>query len=161
MVYERDPAVLGMLVAHAAATWAMTGLIWFVQVVHYPLLKHVGTENFHAYHGLHTARTSVLTGLVMAAEAAMALALVWMCRGTSTLPLALAGAGLIVVVWVSTFAVQIPLHARLRRAADERVLKALTASNWVRTAAWSARGVIAALLLLAWGIGAAGRPGAE
>ena len=31
-----------LLAAHAAATWALVGLIWTVQVVHYPLFALVG-----------------------------------------------------------------------------------------------------------------------
>lgn len=31
-----------LLLVHAAATWAMVGLVWFVQVVHYPLFAQVG-----------------------------------------------------------------------------------------------------------------------
>ncbi|MCK6525129.1 hypothetical protein L6R49_27300, partial [Myxococcota bacterium] len=31
-----------LLLIHAAATWFMVGLIWFVQIVHYPLFSAVG-----------------------------------------------------------------------------------------------------------------------
>ena len=33
-----------LLLLHAAATLFMTGLIWFVQVVHYPLFARVGED---------------------------------------------------------------------------------------------------------------------
>lgn len=35
-----------LLYLHAGATLFMTGLIWFVQVVHYPLFLRVGEGNF-------------------------------------------------------------------------------------------------------------------
>ena len=36
-------------IVHVLATWFMTGVIWFVQVVHYPLMARVGAEGFAAY----------------------------------------------------------------------------------------------------------------
>jgi hypothetical protein len=39
---------------HLAATAAMVGLIWFVQVVHYPLFASVGADEFVAYENAHT-----------------------------------------------------------------------------------------------------------
>ena len=38
-----------VLLAHAAATLFMVGLIWFVQVVHYPLFARVGPDAFVPY----------------------------------------------------------------------------------------------------------------
>jgi hypothetical protein len=35
-----------LLLANAAATFFMVGVIWFVQVVHYPLFARVGTLDF-------------------------------------------------------------------------------------------------------------------
>jgi hypothetical protein len=53
----------------------------------------------------------------------------------------------VVVVWASTALVQVPLHERLRGGFDAAVVERLVRSNWVRTVAWSARGV-----LVAWGM---------
>ena len=38
------------MLVHAATACFMTGLIWFVQVVHYPLLGVVEAREFGAYH---------------------------------------------------------------------------------------------------------------
>ncbi len=42
-----------LLAVHLAATAAMTGLIWFVQVVHYPLFDLVGRAQFVGYEAAH------------------------------------------------------------------------------------------------------------
>ena len=42
-----------VFVVHLVATCWMAGLIWLVQVVHYPLFAHVGAEAFPAFHALH------------------------------------------------------------------------------------------------------------
>ncbi len=43
------------IIAHAAATWYMTGVIWMVQWVHYPLFAKVGDNAFVAYQHAHTS----------------------------------------------------------------------------------------------------------
>lgn len=55
--------------AHAGATWFMTGLIWFVQIVHYPLMGAVPGDAFRVYQELHQRRTTWIVGPVMLVEA--------------------------------------------------------------------------------------------
>jgi len=63
------------LLATAAATLFMTGLIWFVQVVHYPLLAEVGEREFARFHELHSRRVTWIVPPVMAVELVTALVL--------------------------------------------------------------------------------------
>ncbi len=51
---------------------------------------------------------------------------------------------LLAVSWVSTFAVQVPLHRKLAGGFEAADHRRLVVTNWVRTAAWTLR---AALLL--------------
>lgn len=133
-----------VLVAHAASTWAMAGLIWFVQLVHYPLMSRLGRDQWPGYERAHQARTTWIVAPLMLAELATAVALLALTDD----PLPRAGAALLVVLWVSTFAVQVPLHLRLARGFDPAVHRALVGSNWLRTLCWTARGIVAAVLLL-------------
>ena len=55
--YERRNDPFGFS-CHAAATLYMTGLIWFVQVVHYPLMGLTGKAEFSAYEQRHTLLTT-------------------------------------------------------------------------------------------------------
>ena len=83
--------------AHAAATLFMAGLIWFVQVVHYPLFRRLGTTEAAAYAREHARRTGWVVGPVMLAELVLGLTLA--ARGGPTAWLALALLG---VIWAST-----------------------------------------------------------
>lgn len=131
------------LLAHAGATWFMVGLIWFVQVVHYPLMKVADGGAFAGYALAHQRRTGWVVGPVMLVEACSAAVLWVYVAGV----LGWLGLGLLVLVWVSTFAVQVPMHRGLLGGFDNVHWRRLVASNWVRTWAWSARGVIAMLML--------------
>jgi len=134
-----------LLVVHAAATWFMTGLIWFVQIVHYPLMSGVGPDRFREYERRHTRRTTFVVAPIMLVE--LASAGVLLATGVSP-TLALVGAILLAVVWISTFLLQVPTHARLERGLDARTHSKLVAGNWVRCVAWSARSVVASAMLL-------------
>ncbi len=134
----------GLLLVHAATTLFMAGLIWFVQVVHYPLFAHVGAAGFAAYERLHSRNTTWVVGPPMLVELGTAI-LVALSVGN---PLSWAGLALLAVIWGSTWALQVPAHVRLERGFDAATHRRLVNSNWVRTLAWSARSVIAIVLLM-------------
>ncbi len=54
-------------------------------------------------------------------------------------------ASLVLLLWLITGLVQVPLHERLGQARDEALMVRLVRGNWIRTALWSAR---SALLLV-------------
>ena len=131
-----------IVILHAAATLFLTGLVWFVQLVHYPLMGETGRETFPRYELLHQRRTTWIVAPAMSAEALLALWL--LLRRPAEIPFwpaALAG------IWVSTFAVQVPLHARLAAGFDPQAHRRLVLTNWWRTAAWSLRSLLALWLL--------------
>lgn len=132
-----------VLVIHVAATWALVGLIWFVQIVHYPLFGAVGQADFVGYEALHTRRTSWVVGVFMPVEAITAVWLVADRPESVGAPLAIGGLLLVIALWASTAAWQAPIHRRLSQAYDAEQQRLLVKSNWVRTALWSARGGIA------------------
>ena len=57
-----------VLIAHVGATLAMTGLIWLIQCVHYPLFAQVGAEAFQDYHARHTQWITPIVGPLMLIE---------------------------------------------------------------------------------------------
>lgn len=126
----------------------MVGLIWMVQVVHYPLFSRVGEVGFADYEAGHTRRIGRL--LVVPAGAEVVTAAILPVARPDGVPLwstLLAGA-LLAVIWVMTALVFAPLHGRLAERFDQALIGRLVAANWWRTAAWTARGVIVAAMLL-------------
>lgn len=131
---------------HALPTFFLCGLVWFVQVVHYPLYAAVGAAELPAYERRHCRRITPVVAPPMLAEAALA---VWLCAQAPAeqQPWAVTGLALLAVVWGSTFLLQVPCHDRLSQAPDAAVLRRLVATNWLRTAAWTLRAAIAFHLL--------------
>lgn len=136
-----------LLLIHAGATLAMVGLIWFVQLVHYPLFDLASERRFERFALEHQRRTSLVVVPLMIIEAVTALALlvappVGLGRG----PLWL-GLLLLALIWVSTALVQVPLHRRLSTGRDACTVRRLVLSNWLRTTAWTGRGWLVLALL--------------
>jgi hypothetical protein len=142
-----------VLLLHAAVTWALTGLVWTVQVVQYPLFAGAGRDGFRAYHEAHCRRISFVVGPLMLAEAATGVAL--LLAPPTGIPAILPGVGfaLLLLNWLSTAFVQVPLHGRLARGFARRPHRALVATNWIRTVAWSVRSGIVLAMLAAAGAG--------
>ena len=125
-----------------AATLFMVGLIWFVQIVHYPLFEQVNAENFAKYEDGHRRLTIMVVMPVMLVEAGTAVLLVWLRpEGVSTFQVWL-GLGLVLLIWLSTAYLQVPQHSILSRGFDPEAYRFLLKSNWLRTLAWSVRGIL-------------------
>ena len=128
-----------VFLAHLLATLAMLGAIWIVQVVHYPLFAGVGEAGWAAYEASHQTRITFVVGPLMVLELATA---VWLVLDRpAALPAwsVLLGVALVGLIWASTAFVQVPLHTALGGAFDADAHGRLVATNWVRTAAWTAR----------------------
>lgn len=131
-----------VLVLHFAATFYMVGLIWFVQRVHYPLFAGVGSQQFPAYERAHVSRTNPVVGPPLLIEAITALALVALPMPMVPQFLPWLGVGLLAIIWLSTSLLQVPRHRELSARFDTSAHRRLVATNWIRTSAWSLRGLL-------------------
>lgn len=136
-----------LLLCTFALCGMMTGIIWFVQINHYPLMLKVGAAEFAEYERMHTKLAGQLIAPIMLAEAALSLALA-VCEG-SNIQFSIFTLVLLLLIWISTFTVQVPLHNQLRNGYDAALIKRLVRTNWLRTLLWTVRLVVLGWLLLA------------
>ena len=137
---------LTLVAVQSVSSYAMFGVIWLVQLLVYPAFRLVPPEHWARLHAHHGTRISWVVIPLMLVELASALFLL------AAPPAALESlqpllAGCVALAWVSTFAIQVPLHQRLARGHDPRAIERLIQTNWIRTAAWTLK----AALLLATG----------
>jgi hypothetical protein len=132
-----------VLLIHCSATWFMIGLIWIVQVVHYPLWVYVDGRESRPLHQKHSRSTGWLVGTVGGVEF-MSAAMLLVSQQTA---LTVAGVTILIAIWIVTVAVQVPLHRQLESEWSEPVIARLVRGNWIRTILWSVRGLIAMTLL--------------
>ncbi len=131
-----------------AATLYMWGVIWTVQLVHYPLFARVGPQHWADYHAGHTRLMTlvVLPAMVTELGTSGLLALTrpaWLAPG-----LLWAGFAFAVLTWAVTFFVSVPLHDALGRGYDGAAIARLVATNWLRTAFWTGHALV--LLVQVW-----------
>ncbi len=124
---------------HAGATLALIGLVWFVQLVHYPLFGAVGGPAFRGYHRDHVRRTGWIAAPLMLAELATGLAIAVLGPSGAVRPLIWIGLALVGIVWFLTFVILVPQHRTLGAGYDRAAHRSLLRANWYRTAAWSVR----------------------
>ncbi len=136
-----------LLTSHAAATWFMTGVIWFVQIVHYPLFKWIGSDAFSAYERDNIVRTAAVVVPVMLLEAFCAVMLLRRRSDSVDRGSAAVGAGLLAMIWASSLFLQFPMHTILTNGFDPAITVQLTSTNWIRTLLWSARSLLAARMI--------------
>lgn len=136
-----------LLLLNLAATLFMTGLIWLVQLVHYPLFARVHPDAFPGYHAAHSQLITWIVAPVMLVELLTAGGLLLAQPPHPRLPAwpLWLGAALVLAIWLSTALLQIPAHTTLSQGFQPDAHRALVLTNWVRTLAWSGR----ALLMLA------------
>ncbi len=124
-----------------AATMAMGGIIWMVQIVIYPLFLEVGFSAFEEYHRQYMALVTWVIAPLMFLEVASCVMCLLAHPKNRLLWIASILLGLI---WLSTAFIQVPLHENLVQDQTE----ALVSSNWIRTIAWTARCIILMLVMM-------------
>ena len=132
-----------LLLLQLASTWFMVGLIWMVQLVHYPMFDRVGVEQFVRYEADHTRLITPVVGLPMLLELGSAIGLLMVCwQNPQQRTWLVAALLMLVAIWLTTALWSVPCHTRLADGYDTATHRSLVLSNWVRTILWTGRGLI-------------------
>jgi hypothetical protein len=135
-----------LLLIHCAATAFMVGVIWFVQVVHYPLFHRADPRGFPGFEADHQRRTSWVVMPPMLVEAGT-LPWLWVQAPRDDRALWIVCSILLAGVWLSTFLLQVPRHRRLAGGYDRATVQGLVATNAIRTVLWTLKGLACIWLL--------------
>lgn len=128
----------------------MMGVIWTMQLVHYPLFALVGSDAFAIYERAHMSRITLIVAPMMFLELAAAIWLV--LRPPTGIPawMPWLGLAMVILLWLSTATLQGPAHYRLAAEYSAERVRFLVDTNWIRTFLWTARAALAlAMLILA------------
>ena len=114
----------------------LTGVIWTIQIVHYPSFHYIDKLSFVNFHQFHERRISIIVMPLMILELISSVALYFNDMSNHTFLLNLIVVGLI---WCSTFFIQVPIHNILSQKKDNATIEKLVNTNWIRTFLWSMR----------------------
>lgn len=131
-----------VLLINVAAVLFMTGFIWTMQLVHYPLLDRVGVEAFPTYEADHNRLFFLVAGPGIVVTLVSGVLLLFSRPPQVPLYTAVLGLLLFAVIVASTVLFQAPQHAKLSNSFDRNAYEFLLRTNWIRTAAWTAYGLL-------------------
>jgi hypothetical protein len=120
-------------------TFILIGLIWTIQIVHYPLFQYIPKENFSLYHNLHSQFISILVIPLMCSELLITAYLLKESQSFPTIPYQFS---CVLIVWLSTFFLQVPLHNSLGISWNADTVEKLVQTNWIRTFFWTLKGAL-------------------
>lgn len=129
-----------------ASSLFLTGLIWMVQIVHYPFFRFANENRFDEAMKFHRFRISFLVVPVMLAEL---ISSVWLSiYAVEFSELHQAGLFTVLLIWLVTFISQVPRHSNLANGYQPDQISKLVKSNWARTGLWTLKSFITLFILL-------------
>ena len=131
-----------LYIFNIAVSWGLLLLIWLVQVIIYPAMSRIPAKEFVSYHRWYVTRISAIVLPLMICELITTIG--WLMLEPYSFYSSFA-AVLLVIVWLSTFMLQVPVHRRLQSGKDDARIRKLVNTNWIRTIAWTARAVVATI----------------
>ena len=123
---------------HFLSTSLMVGIIWVIQLLHYPTFHFIKESNYVEFQHFHMQRISFIVVPAMILELLSAIMLVYYIR-SNLLTVCLI---ILLVIWLITFVFFTKLHQSLLGGYDKIIVDKLVQINWSRTVLWSLRLII-------------------
>ena len=117
---------------HILLSSTLFGVILATQFVSYPMFLSVDRSSFTSYHMNYTFNISKIVLPLMILELFFVIEMLFNNYNVFSL----ISFFLVVVIWLSTFLIQVPLHNSLSEKYCELKIKKLILSNWIRTCSW-------------------------
>lgn len=109
-------------------------LIWMVQLILYPSFIFYTHENLGKWHAKYTIGISLVVIPLMVGQLAISFLQLINNQGLYEI----ISISIVVLLWVSTFVLFVPLHNNISNAKDlELTVKKLAQRNWIRTFLWT------------------------
>ena len=137
-----------LLTAQVLTSVAMAGVIWIIQIVHYPLFAQVGTESFVQYAASHNRLITWVVAPLMLIELLVSLGLLTPLTPPGLRIAAVIGMILLAIIWITTFGLSVPAHTRLADGFDPAAHARLVSTNWIRTVGWTLRALLSIWMLV-------------
>ena len=126
-----------VLLGHLIFTSIMTGVIWVIQIVHYPSFHFIEKELYTAFQKFHMNKISIIVIPIMLAELITGMML--FLDKSSKSPFLIVSFVILVLIWLITGVFFTKAHNELMTGYQELVVNQLVAINWIRTLLWTLR----------------------
>ena len=135
-----------MLIIHLIATSVMVGVIWIIQLVHYPSFHFIELKQYTTFQRFHMSRISYVVIPAMLTELFTLILIVISMDQIDNL--VLASAILLIFIWLMTAVFFSGVHQKLTLGYDQTVVDKLIKLNWGRTLLWTLRLLLISIYIL-------------
>ena len=135
-----------MLIIHTIATSVMVGVIWIIQLVHYPSFHFIELNKYTTFQRFHMSRISYVVIPAMLTELFTLILIIISMDQVD--PIILASALFLIVIWLMTAVFFSGVHQKLTLGYDQVVVEKLVKLNWGRTLLWTLRLLLVSIYII-------------
>ena len=121
----------------------MLSVIWFVQIVHYPLFSLIPKIARIEFATKHQYLISWIVVIPMLVE----LVTIFLIDYSSYEMLWVLSIICLIIIWASTFILQVPCHNQLLINPTDQVILKLIKTNWIRTIFWTLKTILIYMII--------------
>ena len=124
----------------------MVGVIWIIQLVHYPSFHFIEPNQYTTFQRFHMSRISYVVIPAMVTEIFTLILIIISIDQVNLI--ILASALLLIVIWLMTAVFFSGVHQKLKLGYDQAVVEKLIKLNWGRTLLWTLRLLIISIYII-------------
>lgn len=128
-----------LFVIHLVSTSFMVGVIWIVQLVHYPTFLFIDEQKSNDFQKFHMSRISYIVMPAMTTELFSGIYIYIYSNMAIDSNLFLLALTILLINWIITALVFVKMHNKLLINYKIEIISLLVKWNWLRTLLWSVR----------------------
>lgn len=128
-----------LFVIHLVSTSFMVGVIWIVQLVHYPTFLFIDEQKSYDFQKFHMSRISYIVMPAMTTELFSGIYIYIYSNMAIDSNLFLLALTILIINWIITALVFVKMHNKLLINYKIEIISLLVKWNWLRTLLWSVR----------------------
>ena len=128
-----------LFMIHLVSTSFMVGVIWIVQLVHYPTFLFIDEQKSYDFQKFHMSRISYIVMPAMTTELFSGIYIYIYSNMAIDSNLFLLALTILIINWVITALVFVKMHNKLLINYKIEIISLLVKWNWLRTLLWSVR----------------------
>lgn len=141
-----------VFILHLVSTSIMVGVIWIIQLVHYPTFLFIDKQKYMKFQEFHMSRVSYIVMPTMIAELFSGIYILFYNNVLMVNTFFLLASFSLFLNWVITALVFVKIHNGLLIKYEKNIILLLVKLNWLRTILWSLRLVFLTIIIFLFDI---------
>jgi len=133
---------MDLIKIHLLATAILTGAIWVIQLIHYPVFKYIDKSYFKLFMKFHVRGILIFVLPFMLIEIVSGTYLFIIGHNSILFLFSLV---ILYLIWISTLLIFSNYHKKLQHDKDNDIINKLVKYNWFRTLGWTVRLILICL----------------